>query len=47
MTEGHTHDTRGSGNTGGNTASRPDNGLAFELLGTDGQARRGRVTLNH
>jgi len=47
MTEGHTHDTRGSGNTGGNTAPRPDNGLAFELLGTDGQARRGRVTLNH
>jgi queuine tRNA-ribosyltransferase len=26
---------------------RPENGLKFELLGTDGQARRGRVTLNH
>ena len=26
---------------------RPDNGLKFELLGTDGLARRGRVTLNH
>ncbi|ACD15123.1 tRNA guanosine(34) transglycosylase Tgt [Paraburkholderia phytofirmans] len=26
---------------------RPDNGLNFELLGVDGLARRGRVTLNH
>ena len=26
---------------------RPQNGLKFELLGTDGLARRGRVTLNH
>ncbi|MEC5407730.1 tRNA guanosine(34) transglycosylase Tgt [Paraburkholderia sp. MPAMCS5] len=26
---------------------RPANGLEFELLGTDGQARRGRVKLNH
>lgn len=25
----------------------PDNGLKFELLTTDGQARRGRLTLNH
>ena len=25
----------------------PANGLAFELLATDGQARRGRMTLNH
>src|ERR1700735_5879196 len=25
----------------------PENGLKFELLTTDGQARRGRVTLNH
>ncbi|MBN3847141.1 tRNA guanosine(34) transglycosylase Tgt [Paraburkholderia sp. Ac-20342] len=25
----------------------PENGLKFELLGTDGLARRGRVTLNH
>jgi queuine tRNA-ribosyltransferase len=29
------------------TTERPANGLKFELLGTDGQARRGRVTLNH
>ncbi|MFM0552613.1 tRNA guanosine(34) transglycosylase Tgt [Paraburkholderia sediminicola] len=29
------------------TFERPDNGLNFELLGVDGQARRGRVTLNH
>jgi queuine tRNA-ribosyltransferase len=29
------------------TTERPANGLHFELLGTDGQARRGRVTLNH
>ncbi|MFL9961709.1 tRNA guanosine(34) transglycosylase Tgt [Paraburkholderia sediminicola] len=29
------------------TAERPANGLKFELLGTDGPARRGRVTLNH
>src|ERR1700722_7610977 len=26
---------------------RPENGLKFELITTDGQARRGRVTLNH
>ena len=25
----------------------PENGLKFELLTTDGQARRGRLTLNH
>jgi queuine tRNA-ribosyltransferase len=51
MTDGHTHDTSGTCNTcashGDTTPSRPDNGLKFELLGTDGQARRGRVTLNH
>jgi queuine tRNA-ribosyltransferase len=29
------------------TTERPADGLKFELLGTDGQARRGRVTLNH
>jgi queuine tRNA-ribosyltransferase len=29
------------------TFERPDNGLNFELLGVDGRARRGRVTLNH
>ncbi len=28
-------------------AARPANGLKFELITTDGQARRGRVTLNH
>jgi queuine tRNA-ribosyltransferase len=28
-------------------AERPANGLKFELLGTDGQARRGRMTLTH
>jgi queuine tRNA-ribosyltransferase len=27
--------------------ARPENGLKFELITTDGQARRGRVTLNH
>jgi hypothetical protein len=54
MTEGHTHDTGASSahcatcaDHGGNTVERPDNGLKFELLNTDGQARRGRVTLNH
>ena len=29
------------------TPARPENGLKFELITTDGQARRGRVTLNH
>ena len=38
MTDGHQHAT---------PTARPDNGLKFELLTTDGQARRGRVTLNH
>ncbi|MFM0209356.1 tRNA guanosine(34) transglycosylase Tgt [Paraburkholderia sediminicola] len=51
MTDGHTHDTTGTCNTcdshGTSVHSRPENGLKFELLGTDGQARRGRVTLNH
>ena len=27
--------------------AQPANGLKFELITTDGQARRGRVTLNH
>ena len=27
--------------------ARPENGLKFELITTDGQARRGRITLNH
>jgi queuine tRNA-ribosyltransferase len=54
MTDGHTHDTSAAGaacptcaNHGDNTAERPANGLKFELLTTDGQARRGRLTLNH
>jgi queuine tRNA-ribosyltransferase len=39
MTDGHqSHDA---------TFERPDKGLNFELLGVDGLARRGRVTLNH
>jgi queuine tRNA-ribosyltransferase len=54
MTEGHTHDTSASSancptcaNHSDNAAERPANGLKFELLNTDGQARRGRLTLNH
>jgi queuine tRNA-ribosyltransferase len=31
----------------GHQTQQPADGLKFELLGTDGQARRGRVTLNH
>jgi queuine tRNA-ribosyltransferase len=42
MTEGHTHDT-----TAGQRPLNGLNGLKFDLLATDGQARRGRVTLNH
>ncbi|MGH8780609.1 tRNA guanosine(34) transglycosylase Tgt [Paraburkholderia sp.] len=38
MTDGHTHDR---------TDTPPIDGLAFELLTTDGAARRGRLTLNH
>jgi queuine tRNA-ribosyltransferase len=38
MTDGHQHATQ---------TGRPENGLKFELLTTDGEARRGRVTLNH
>lgn len=47
MTDGHTHDASGTCNTCASHGERPENGLKFELLGTDGQARRGRVTLNH
>jgi queuine tRNA-ribosyltransferase len=54
MTDGHTRDTSAAGaacptcaNHGDNTAERPANGLKFELLTTDGQARRARLTLNH
>ncbi|MFM7008123.1 MAG: tRNA guanosine(34) transglycosylase Tgt [Betaproteobacteria bacterium] len=34
-------------NTATPAASRPANGLSFELQATDGLARRGRMTLNH
>jgi queuine tRNA-ribosyltransferase len=54
MTDGHSHDTSAASatcptcaNHTDNTAERPANGLRFELLATDGQARRGRLTLNH
>ncbi|MFP3249140.1 MAG: tRNA guanosine(34) transglycosylase Tgt, partial [Paraburkholderia sp.] len=54
MTEGHHHGTGTPGadcpvcaNHNDNSAERPANGLKFELLATDGQARRGRLTLNH
>jgi queuine tRNA-ribosyltransferase len=43
MTEGSSHDTHASADV----HERPANGLEFELLTTDGHARRGRVTLNH
>jgi queuine tRNA-ribosyltransferase len=33
--------------TANETSNAPKNGLNFELLATDGQARRGRMTLNH
>ena len=39
MTEGLTHEHP--------PGEAPPGGLAFELLATDGQARRGRLTLNH
>jgi queuine tRNA-ribosyltransferase len=39
MTEGLTHENP--------PGEAPPGGLAFELLATDGQARRGRLTLNH
>ncbi|NRO94769.1 tRNA guanosine(34) transglycosylase Tgt [Paraburkholderia sp. NMBU_R16] len=39
MTEGLTHEHP--------AGEAPPAGLAFELLATDGQARRGRLTLNH
>ncbi|WP_144162474.1 tRNA guanosine(34) transglycosylase Tgt [Paraburkholderia sp. BCC1885] len=54
MTDGHTHDTGAASaarpacpDHTGNSVERPDNGLKFDLLTTDGQARRGRLTLNH
>ncbi|TAM08127.1 MAG: tRNA guanosine(34) transglycosylase Tgt [Paraburkholderia sp.] len=46
MTDGHQqNDARAE--HGAYLGERPQNGLKFELLGTDGLARRGRVTLNH
>jgi len=47
MTDGHTSSTRADHGAYLGDHVRPENGLKFELLGTDGQARRGRVTLNH
>jgi queuine tRNA-ribosyltransferase len=48
MTDGHTHNQNDSRTAHHNQAGkRPDNGLRFDLLTTDGQARRGRLTLNH
>ncbi len=54
MTDGHHHDTSAASaacptcaDHGDNTAERPADGLKFELLATDGQARRGRLMLNH
>ncbi|MFM0298402.1 MULTISPECIES: tRNA guanosine(34) transglycosylase Tgt [Paraburkholderia] len=47
MTDGHTVSTRADHGAYLGDHVRPENGLKFELLGTDGQARRGRVTLNH
>jgi queuine tRNA-ribosyltransferase len=48
MTDGHSHDPRDArDDQGAYLGARPANGLKFELLATDGQARRGRLTLNH
>ena len=47
MTDGHISSTRADHGAYLGDHVRPENGLKFELLGTDGQARRGRVTLNH
>jgi queuine tRNA-ribosyltransferase len=45
MTDGHTHDHAAAA---ASAAPAPGlNGLKFELLSTDGRARRGRLTLNH
>lgn len=54
MTDGHQHDTSAASaacttcaNPVANNGERPANGLQFDLITTDGQARRGRLTLNH
>jgi queuine tRNA-ribosyltransferase len=45
MTDGHHHNNHADHSPAVHT--RPGNGLKFELLKTDGLARRGRLTLNH
>ena len=45
MTDGHNHLQNDTHDT--QVRERPENGLKFELLNTDGEARRGRLTLNH
>ncbi|CAH2780679.1 MAG: Queuine tRNA-ribosyltransferase (EC [uncultured Paraburkholderia sp.] len=47
MTDGHTSSTRADHGAYLGDHVRPENGLKFELLSTDGQAQRGRITLNH
>jgi queuine tRNA-ribosyltransferase len=54
MTDGHQHDSSTASaacstcaNHATNSVERPANGLQFDLVTTDGQARRGRLTLNH
>ena len=47
MTDGHNNAARADHGAYLGDHIRPDNGLKFELLKTDGQARRGRLTLNH
>lgn len=47
MTDGHNNAARADHGAYLGDHVRPDNGLKFELLKTDGQARRGRLTLNH
>ena len=45
MTDGH--DATARAGDGACLGERPQNGLQFDLLATDGLARRGRLTLNH
>ncbi|TDY25276.1 tRNA-guanine transglycosylase [Paraburkholderia sp. BL6665CI2N2] len=47
MTNGQSVSTRADHGAYLGDHVRPENGLNFELLGVDGLARRGRVTLNH
>ena len=46
MTDGHDAIPHHA-DAGADLGERPLNGLRFELLATDGRARRGRLTLNH